>query len=500
MSLLGNSCVAIGVSLLVFSWVPSSVAGPPGASNSDRARTRPNRTEAAPPRFQPDYSAHERQERLFRAAVETIKPLPLTPIPDDPPPHEGAMFDLPYVVEPPDIIVVEVLETLAGRPITGERLVRSDGTISLGFYGSLYVRGLTVEQIKTKLILHLRHWLSDEALGLFEDTGVGVDPIVPVETDARPVPPPAQSRRADRELDEVRARFREQLEVDEADRAAPQKRRIRQRPAPEPELPDDAEPDTEVGEEPRKGIQLSTKKGGKVAITITVDTAEPPDDSRPPAPPSVPEGEPPAPESTISRIPPGASSVAFVDIGSHNSKSFFVLGDVATPGKYPWTGHDTVLDAIQNARGFLPTAEASDIRLVRPARAGKPARTFKVNYKAIVDEGDSRQNFQLFPGDRLIVGRNPLAQKTVAMDRLYAPVQTALHGMTNYFNMLRALSLAAPDLTPAQRQAIVKESAAFWWRWASNPEGARMDQKAFEEALTRHLDTLTKKPAPSGKK
>src|SRR5947209_4455818 len=53
--------------------------------------------------------------------VDQIRPQTPAPIPDDPPPHEGAMFDIPYVVEPPDILIVEVLEALPGRPITGER-------------------------------------------------------------------------------------------------------------------------------------------------------------------------------------------------------------------------------------------------------------------------------------------------------------------------------------------------------------------------------------------
>src|SRR4051794_1032314 len=69
-----------------------------------------------------------------------LKPKPLPPIPDDPPPHEGAMADFPeYVIEPPDLLLVEVLEALPGRPITGERLVRPDGTITLGFYGDVHV-------------------------------------------------------------------------------------------------------------------------------------------------------------------------------------------------------------------------------------------------------------------------------------------------------------------------------------------------------------------------
>ena len=58
-------------------------------------------------------------------------------------PREFQKVSMPdYVVEPPDLILVEVLEALPGRPISGERLVRPDGKISLGFYGEVYVAGL----------------------------------------------------------------------------------------------------------------------------------------------------------------------------------------------------------------------------------------------------------------------------------------------------------------------------------------------------------------------
>src|SRR5712671_6344345 len=46
-----------------------------------------------------------------------LEPIPPPAIPDDPPPHEGAMFDYPQTIAPPDLILVEVLETLPGRPI-----------------------------------------------------------------------------------------------------------------------------------------------------------------------------------------------------------------------------------------------------------------------------------------------------------------------------------------------------------------------------------------------
>ena len=66
-----------------------------------------------------------RRIRAFRPPTRSgtwrrIKPEPLPPIPHDPPPHEGAMVELPYVAEPPDLIRVEVLQTLPGRPISGE--------------------------------------------------------------------------------------------------------------------------------------------------------------------------------------------------------------------------------------------------------------------------------------------------------------------------------------------------------------------------------------------
>ena len=72
----------------------------------------------------------------------------------------------PSVVGAGRTLVIEVLEALPGRPITGKRLVRPDGTISLGFYGDLAVAGLTRDEIKVKMIEHLRKFLSDKMLGL----------------------------------------------------------------------------------------------------------------------------------------------------------------------------------------------------------------------------------------------------------------------------------------------------------------------------------------------
>jgi polysaccharide export outer membrane protein len=62
-------------------------------------------------------------------------------------PQELAKISLPpYVIEPPDILLIESTQGLRDQPIRGQHLVRPDGTISLGIYGSVYVAGLTLDQ------------------------------------------------------------------------------------------------------------------------------------------------------------------------------------------------------------------------------------------------------------------------------------------------------------------------------------------------------------------
>ncbi len=89
-------------------------------------------------------------------------------------------FGPAHVVEPPDLLIVEVLDALPGRPISGERLVCPDGTISLGFYGNVQVGGLTVPEVKEKIIRHLEKYLTRVALGIVEcDPETGQEKVDP---------------------------------------------------------------------------------------------------------------------------------------------------------------------------------------------------------------------------------------------------------------------------------------------------------------------------------
>ncbi len=66
-----------------------------------------------------------------------------------------------YIVEPPDVIFVEALNTLPTQPLGGEKLVRPDGTINLGYYGDLHVAGLTLSEIEAKIEERLKHYVNN---------------------------------------------------------------------------------------------------------------------------------------------------------------------------------------------------------------------------------------------------------------------------------------------------------------------------------------------------
>ncbi len=263
-------------------------------------------------------------------------------------PREFSKVSMPdYVVEPPDLLLVEVLEALPGRPISGERLVRPDGKISLGFYGEVYVAGLTLPEIKEKIVLHLRKYLQDEVLGLVE-----FDPKTQEMEDVQP-----------RDSDRV-----------------------------------------------------------------------------------------------------------FVDVTAYNSKNYYVEGDVAAPGKLPITGNETVLDAIHYSGGLIPTAAPQNIRLVRPAPPGACCeQTLPVNLAAIVSGGDPTTNYQLMPGDRLVVYRDPIVRTTLFIDRLAAPFQTVVNTMLQYSFMARSVkSIGAPLFGSGTTTGTTTRNAAL-----STQPGAR---------------------------
>jgi polysaccharide export outer membrane protein len=89
-------------------------------------------------------------------------------------------------------------------------------------------------------------------------------------------------------------------------------------------------------------------------------------------------------------------------INGSQSKSYYVLGTVTTQGKFPITGNETVLDAILTA-GLRSNSLPDKAYLVRPHPAGGPDQVLKIDWFGIKERGDTLTNYQIFPGDRIIV-------------------------------------------------------------------------------------------------
>ncbi len=91
-----------------------------------------------------------------------------------------------------------------------------------------------------------------------------------------------------------------------------------------------------------------------------------------------------------------------VRLATGQSKYYYVLGAVATQGRFKSNGNDTVLDAILTA-GLKTNSLPDKAYLVRPHPVGGPDQILKIDWFGIKDRGDTLTNYQIFPGDRVVV-------------------------------------------------------------------------------------------------
>jgi polysaccharide biosynthesis/export protein len=145
---------------------PPASIGPMQSTHRAQAgdgKTDPAPTEEAPqptPLASPDtVRLHPQPAGNVHPAMHARTPVrPHDPIVPADAPHELAKVILPaYVIEPPDILLVEAKpEAMLDQPITGQHLVRPDGTISLGYKGSVTVAGMTLDQARDAVYQHLK--------------------------------------------------------------------------------------------------------------------------------------------------------------------------------------------------------------------------------------------------------------------------------------------------------------------------------------------------------
>jgi polysaccharide export outer membrane protein len=251
----------------------------------------------------------------------------------------------PYKAEPLDVLFVSLANPLPTDPLTGLSSIETDGTINLGvtYGGSVSVLGLTLAEIKTKLEQHLR-------------TAVGMkDPRINVSL--------SQARASQRISGQHLVR-----------------------------------PDGTIG--------LGTYGSVRVVGMTLAEVRK-------------------AVEAQLSNylLNPEVS----VDVLSYNSKIYYVVLDGGGAGqtimRMPITGNETVLDAIAEAKGLATVSSKDRIWVSRPAPEGAGHQLLPVNWKAVVELGDTATNYQIMPGDRVYVAAYPLSTLDNYMARVISPME-----------------------------------------------------------------------------
>lgn len=117
-----------------------------------------------------------------------------------------------------------------------------------------------------------------------------------------------------------------------------------------------------------------------------------------------------------------------VDVLAYNSKAYYVVTDGGGAGeqvfRFPCTGNETVLDALAQINGLPVVASKKDIWIARP---GPPElgheQVLDVEWDAIVRGGQTRTNYQILPGDRIYVQADNLITFDNGLAKLIAPLE-----------------------------------------------------------------------------
>lgn len=116
-----------------------------------------------------------------------------------------------------------------------------------------------------------------------------------------------------------------------------------------------------------------------------------------------------------------------VSVVGFNSKVIYVITDGGGYGegvvRLPYTGNETVLDAIAQING-LSDISSKSIWVARPSEATAVcAQTMAVDWRGITQDGMTATNYQLFPGDRIYIKADSLITLDNVIGKVTAPVE-----------------------------------------------------------------------------
>ncbi|MBE3145138.1 MAG: polysaccharide biosynthesis/export family protein [Planctomycetes bacterium] len=118
-----------------------------------------------------------------------------------------------------------------------------------------------------------------------------------------------------------------------------------------------------------------------------------------------------------------------VRVTAFRSKVFYVIGQVEQPGSKLYTGRDSVMSAISDARPN-PMAWLGRIQVVRPSGDEKvKAKIFEVNFDRMAAHGELGKNVLLQEGDVIYVPPTVLAAIAMKIEEVIRPVARAFTGV-----------------------------------------------------------------------
>lgn len=172
-----------------------------------------------------------------------------------------------------------------------------------------------------------------------------------------------------------------------------------------------------------------------------------------------------------------------VQLVETNAALFYVLGEVGSPGAYELSGRELVLDGILKAGGLTSQASPCNIVLVRPTGPCEERVVLPVCYRQITQIGDTTTNYQLQPGDRIVVAPRTFCEELAiwrqsrpckCCGRMHCPeCQPCAVGYDNRFTRY----LLPFPLPP------VRENESDQQPETPIPQSSEIDQKAFGESV-----------------
>ena len=109
------------------------------------------------------------------------------------------------------------------------------------------------------------------------------------------------------------------------------------------------------------------------------------------------------------------------------SKKYYIVEEGAGLGDplvtLQITGSDTVLDAIAQINGLSKVSNKRHIWIARPTPDGRCFQRLNVDWAGITKRAETKTNYQIMPGDRIVVGDDKMIAADSFVNKVLNPIE-----------------------------------------------------------------------------